>query len=349
MSRKKRQAELSERNRQLLKLLVSQYIEEGQPVGSKTLAERSGLDLSAATIRNIMADLEALGLVHSPHTSAGRVPTSEGYRLFVDSLLTIRPLEPENIEAFQRQLDPAASTTELVSQASEFLSSITHLAGIVTVPYKLASLKMLEFLPLSENRVLAIIVTTDLEVENRIIHVQRSYSQDELQHIANYLNEHFAGQDIASIYHHLLADMKAAREHMDRIMRTAVDMAEKVFSETQTGDEVVVAGQTNLMDVDDLADINKLKELFEVFNEKREILHLMDRTMKAEGIQIYLGQESGYGAFGDCSVVASTYEVDGQTAGVLAVVGPTRMPYDRVIPAVDITAKILGAALNSRK
>ena len=348
MATRKKHPELTDRNRQLLKLLVSQYIEDGQPVGSKTLAQSSGLDLSAATIRNIMSDLEALGLVHSPHTSAGRVPTEEGYRLFIDSLLTVQPLEAENIANFQTEMNMADSTTGLVSHASEFLSGITHLAGIVTVPYKLASLKMLEFLPLSENRVLAIIVTSDLEVENRIIHVHRKYSQDELQHIANYLNEHFAGQDINSIYHRLLGEMKTAREHMDRMMQSAVDMAEQVFA-ADHDEELLVAGQTNLMDIDDLANVNKLKELFEIFNEKREILHLMDRTMKADGIQIYIGQESGYGVFDDCSVVASTYQVNGQTAGVLGVIGPTRMAYERVIPAVDITARILGAALNSRK
>lgn len=349
MSRKSAATGLSERAQHLLRVLVKQYIEDGQPVGSKSLARASGLDLSAATIRNIMADLEGLGFLASPHTSAGRIPTVRGYRLFVDSLIAARPLADVQIVELQQQISRETDTQRLMSSVSEFLSGLTKLAGIVTLPrLQRLELRQLEFLPLSDNRVLAILVINEHEVQNRILNLPRSFSSNELQTISNYLNAHFAGKEIAHVRRQLLQELRDTRERVDALMRDAIGMADSLFEGPAEQDSYVMVGQTKLMEFEELSNVEKLRQLFEAFSHKRDILHLLDQCMSAEGVQIFIGEESGYKALYDCSVITASYGAEGRPVGVLGVIGPTRIPYDKVIPIVDITAKVVGAALNSR-
>lgn len=342
--------EISERALRLLKTLVESYVREGQPVGSRTLARDSGLDLSPATIRNIMTELEDRGIVASPHTSAGRIPTAKGYRLFVDALLTMREPDQAEVMRLKSQFSQGADVEHLLGSASSMLSGITRMAGVVMAPRReLTVLRQIEFLPLSgDNRVLVIVVTNQHQVQNRIIHTPRRYSESELQQVANYLNATFAGKDLHVIRSALLSEMDAARTTMNDMMRTAVTMAEKVFVSPAEAD-YVVAGQTNLMDFAELSSVETLRQLFDAFSQKRDMLHLLDQCLRAEVVQVFIGAESGYKAFDECSIVAAPYEIDSQVVGVLAVIGPTRMAYDRVIPLVDITAKLLGAALNQRQ
>ncbi len=341
---------LSERAQRLLKVLVESYIRDGQPLGSRTLARTAGLRLSPATIRNVMADLEEFGFVRSPHTSAGRIPTTLGYRLFVDTMLKVKPINDEMVGQLKGELDPDMNRQGLVEAASRLLSGITQLAGIVTVPRKdHVVLRQIEFLELSENRVLAILVMNQHEVQNRVVHLDRPYRSGELQEIANYLNTQFAGNDLKDVRQRILNELEAVRQDMDRLMRSAIDLGEKVFAVDKVEDEdYIVAGQTNLMEYAELSSIETLKQLFDAFTHKREILVLLDKCIWAEGVHIFIGQESGYAAFDECSVVSAPYSVEGDAVGVLGVIGPTRMAYDRVIPVVDITAKLLGSALNSR-
>ena len=341
--------QLTERAQHVLRVLVKQYINEGQPVGSKALALTAGLDLSPATIRNIMAELETHGFLRSPHTSAGRIPTVQGYRFFVDSLISVEPLETTIVEKLKGQLGGDPDTARLVANVSEFLSGITRYAGIVTLP-RLQSLEItrIEFVPLSEQRVLVILVTGQREVQNRIIQLPRRFKADELQTIANYLNAEFVGKRITQVRRQLLVELQQTRESMDQLMRAAVEMAERLFTEPDENEGYVVKGQTNLMEFDELSNVSKLRQLFEAFNQKREILHLLDQCLNADGVQIFIGEESGYRVLDEVSVVTSTYSAGGRPLGVIGVIGPTRMPYQRVIPVVDITAKILGAALNSK-
>lgn len=342
---------LNERAQHLLRVLIERYIRDGEPVGSRTLARDAGMDLSPATIRNVMADLEDLGFVKAPHTSAGRMPTVQGYRFFVDTLLTVQPLDGRELQRLRASFPHDLERADLVARASDLLSGITHLAGVVTLPKrKQAALRRIDFLPLSDRRVLVIMVINEREVQNRIIHVARDYTDSEFEAAANYLNEQFGGQDIAAVRGRIIADMQRAREDMDRMMQAAVDMAQRVF-ETGLQDQegVVVAGQTNLMDFRELREVEKLRHLFEAFNQKREILHLLDKCVNAQGVQIFIGEESGYNVLDECSVVTAPYSVDGRVVGVLGVIGPTRMAYDRVIPIVDTTARLLGAALNPRE
>lgn len=344
------EANLSARAQNLLKLLIERYIQEGQPVGSRTLARDSGLDLSPATIRNVMSDLEELGLIKSPHTSAGRVPTVPGYRFFVDSLLTVKPLHSDEVCRLQAQLDPEQQEPGLIKVVSNLLSEVTHLAGIVTIPRQPElRLRQVEFLHLSDNQVLVILVINEMEVQNRVIRTQRRYSPSQLQQAANYLNEICAGKDLSMAREHLLNDMQATRERMNHLMMAAIEIADKAFSAGHAQDDFVLAGETNLMEYGELADMEKLRQLFEAFNHKRDILHLLDNSLRAHGVQIFIGEESGHEVLDDCSVVASSYESDGQPMGVLGVIGPTRMAYERVIPLVDLTARLLGAALNQRQ
>jgi heat-inducible transcriptional repressor len=341
---------LNERALYLHKVLVEVYIREGQPVGSRTLARTAGLDLSPATIRNVMADLEELGFLSSPHTSAGRVPTAKGFRLFVDNLIKFKPLQLTVLDKLKGGLDPGLNRKGLVETASGLLSGITQMAGIVTVPRKQStSLRQIEFLELSQNRVLAILVVNEQEVQNRIIQLERGYTRSELEEAANYLNSQFAGQDLRQVRLSLLKELDLVRQDMDRLMRSAVELGEKVFVQAEKADEdFVVVGQTNLMEYEQLSDVESLRQLFDAFSRKREILHLLDRCICAEGVQIFFGQESGYHPLDECSVVSAPYSVDDEVVGVLGVIGPMRMAYDRVIPIVDVTAKLLGAALNPR-
>ncbi len=341
---------LTERAQHLLKVLVECYIESGQPVGSRTLARTAGLNLSPATIRNVMADLEDLGLIVSPHTSAGRIPTAQGYRLFVDTLLSVKPPDSLILQELQTRLDPDQDAKGLVESASSMLSAVTQMAGVVTVPRRDESaLRQIEFLPLSERRILAIMVTNEKEVQNKILHLEREFSPSELRQAANYLNEMFSGKGIGAVRDSLLRDLDAVRADMNRMMVSAIELGGQLFSsQDEGGNNYVLAGEANLMDYQELSDIDKLRQLFDAFKQKREILHLLDKSISAEGVQIFIGQESGYSVFDDCSVVSAPYSVDGRVLGVLGVIGPTRMAYERVIPIVDITAKLLGAALKSR-
>lgn len=340
--------QISERARHFLKVLIERHIRDGQPVGSRTLARDSGLDLSPATIRNVMADLEELGLVRSPHTSAGRVPTAAGYRVFVDSLISIRPPDKRLLAQLRQQLPAARTGAEVLESASRMLSQVTRLAGVVMVPKRNQErIRQLEFVPLSGTRVLAVLVTSAGEILNRIVETRRRYERSELEQLSNYITRHYAGLDLQTVRHRVLEEMQATREDMDSLMQEALQMAQKAFAAEERDEEadVLVSGQTNLMDFDELARMDRLRELFEVFAEKQQMLHLLDRCLEADGVQIYIGEESGYDTLRDCSIITSPYRVDDEVVGVLGVIGPTRLPYDRVIPIVDVTAQLLGATL----
>ncbi len=340
---------VNERAQHFLKVLIERYIRDGEPVGSRTLARDAGMELSPATIRNVMSDLEEMGLIESPHTSAGRVPTGAGYRLFVDSLVTLKPVERQEVEDLRGRLQPRQSPPELLEAASEMLSSVTHMAGLVLVPRREQFFfRHLEFLPLSESKVLAILVTREQEVINQVITTRREYSRAELEEASNFVNREFSGRTLAEVRERLVQGMRENRAEMDRVMRRALEMADAVLAGDSGKEGLFITGQTNLMDFDELTDIRRLRELFEAFNKKHEILHLLDACLHADGMQIYIGEESGYKELDKCSLVTAPYEVDGRVVGVLGVIGPTRMAYDRVIPLVDVTAKLLGAALKAR-
>ncbi len=345
-----REPKLDDRAQHLLRALVQKYIRDGQPVGSRTLSRDSGLDLSPATIRNVMADLEEMGLVRSPHTSAGRVPTPQGFRFFVDTLLTMQPPESNEVQRLREQLDPDRDLPHLMATTSSLLSEVTRLAGVVTLPKReQLKLRQVEFLPLSGQRVLAILVVNDREVQNRIIHGRRDYQRSELERAANYLNANFMGRDLRDARQQLLTEMRTARETMNDMMLAAIEMADKAFVSEKERDDFVMAGQTNLMGFAELADMDKLRQLFDAFSQKEHMLHLLDGALHADGIQIFIGEESGYQVLDECSVVTAPYEVDGRVLGVLGVIGPTRMAYERVIPIVDVTARLLGSVLNRRQ
>ncbi len=343
---------LNERAQQLLKRLVEHYIRDGQPVGSRTLSRDVGLTLSAATIRNVMADLETLGFVTSPHTSAGRVPTDKGYRFFVDTLLRYEPLEDAKVAQIQSHLGEHVDNPKaLVAAASRMLSTVTRMAGVVTIPRQShASLSQIEFIPLSDNRVLAVLVVNGREVQNRILQLERRYSADELRRASNYLNQELAGKELSVIRDHLVAQLKETRETLNQLMLDAIMLAQQVVSvPPATGKmEYVMAGETNLMDFAELSNVEKLRRLFDAFTQQRDILNLLDHSLRAEGVQIFIGHESGHTILDDCSIVTAPYTLDQEVVGVLGVIGPTRMAYERVIPIVDITAKLLGSALNQR-
>ncbi len=344
--------ELNERARHILKVLVESYIKDGQPVGSRQLARSSGLSLSAATIRNVMADLEELGYIRSPHTSAGRVPTSQGYRLFVDTLVTVKPLEEKAIHTLQGQLKAERDAGALIQSASTLLSGITRLTGVVSLPRRNpASIRQIEFMRLSGQQVLAILVLNRNEVQNRIIQLDEEISASSLQQAANFLNERLVGKDLQQARTALLEEMRQHREDMNRMMISAIELGEKAVADLadnqQQGEDCVIAGETNLMGYDDLSDIHKLRELFAAFTRKRDILSLLDKCLQAEGVKIFIGRESGQSAFDECSLVTAPYQVDGEHLGVLGVIGPKRMRYEQVIPIVDITAKLLSLALKA--
>ena len=340
---------LDERAQQLLRILVDKYIREGQPVGSRTLSRESGLELSPATIRNIVADLEELGLVSSPHTSAGRVPTIKGYRFFVDTLIKLTPPNGDDLLRFSQGLNEAAGDPQAMAlSVSNLLSTVTSLAGIVTVPRRShTALRQIDFLPLSNNRVLAILVINDREVQNKILNVHRDYGADELRRFSNYLNDRFSGRTLPEARDLLLAELRKTRASMNALMIEAIEMAQKVVPEADPEPEFVVAGETNLMGADRVGDVETLKGLFEAFGRQQDILHLLDQSLKADGVQIFIGRESGYELLDSYSIVAAPYTAEDDTVGALAVIGPTRMAYERVIPIVDVTAKLLGRALKS--
>jgi heat-inducible transcriptional repressor len=339
----------NERAQYLLKVLIQRFIRDGQPVGSRTLSRDSGLDLSPATIRNVMADLEELGFVSSPHTSAGKVPTARGYRLFVDTLVRYKQPKGDDIRKLQAQFGKQFNNSdELLSAVSSLLSSITSMAGVVTIPRAhQATLRQIEFLPLSEKRVLAILVINDREVQNRILHIDREYTAAELQRAANYINENYAGTDLLQIRERLISDLETTRDSMNRAMHDIIAVAQAAMHETAPKNQFLLAGETNLMDFAELSDLDTLRRLFEAFSRKRFMLDLLDRSINAKGVQIFIGDESGFHILDNCSVVTAPYNVDADTIGVLGVIGPTRMAYDRVVPIVDVTARLLGTALKA--
>jgi heat-inducible transcriptional repressor len=337
---------LESRAQHLLKTLVERYISEGQPVGSRALSRHSGLELSPATIRNVMADLEETGFIASPHTSAGRVPTPKGYRFFVDSLMVMKPLEDLEIHRLEGEL-VADRPHELVSTAAGLLSQLTQFAGVVMTPKRReAAFRHLEFLRLSERRVLLILVTAEGDVQNRILHTDRAYSQSQLVEATNFFNHHFAGQPFGSIRARIADELRALREDIAGLMAAAVDAGEGAFSE---GEALVVTGERNLLHAEDFSsDMERLRRLFDLFEQKTSILHLLDVSQRAQGVQIYIGGESGLLPLDDCSVITAPYEANGQVIGTLGVIGPTRMAYERVIPIVDITAKLLSNAMSAQ-
>jgi heat-inducible transcriptional repressor len=343
---------LSDRAQQLLKVLVESYIRDGQPVGSRSLSRDSGMSLSSATIRNVMADLEAYGFVSSPHTSAGRVPTPKGYRFFIDTLLEIQPLNEIAADELRTRLAVAEDSRTLVSTASQLLSNVTQMAGVVSLQApQAASLTHIEFLPLSEQRLLAILVFDDREVQNRVVHLDRDIPAEELRRAAAALNDHFRGRTLAQVRQELIDQLSEMRERLNQGMVDTIAVAQQLFGSSvpRNDMELVIAGETKLMGYGELSSVEKLRRLFEAFDEKRAILQLLDLSLNGAGVQIFIGRESGYQILDDCSVVTAPYRSDNGALGVIGVIGPTRMAYERVIPVVDLTAKLLGAALNSRR
>jgi heat-inducible transcriptional repressor len=331
----------------LLKSLIERYIIDGQPVGSRVLSRQSGLELSPATIRNVMADLEELGFITSPHTSAGRVPTAKGYRFFVDSLLVVKPLDQSEISELQDQLQ-ADRPQALVSAAAQLLSSLTQFAGVVATPRRREpSFRHIEFLRLSERRVLLIIVTPDGDVQNRILHTDRQYTPSQLIEASNFFNDHYAGQPFAAIRGLLADELKQLREDVVGLMTAAVDAGDAALADSR--DDLVVSGEKNLLSASDLSsNMDRLRRLFEVFEQKTSLLHLLDLSQRAHGVHLFIGGESGLAPLDECSVITAPYEIDGQIIGTLGVIGPTRMAYERVIPIVDVTARLLSNALTQQ-
>jgi heat-inducible transcriptional repressor len=336
---------LDPRAQTLLKTLIERYIAEGQPVGSRTLSKYSGLELSPATIRNVMSDLEEMGLVASPHTSAGRVPTPRGYRLFVDTMLTIQPLDDDQqVERnVARQLQPG-EPQKLVAAAASVLSSLSQFAGVVLTPRRSHVFKQIEFMRLSESRILLIIVTPEGDVQNRIMATQREYTSAQLVEASNYINANFAGLSFDEVRKRLLEEIDALRGDMTQLMHAAVVASTE---DADTGENVLISGERNLLEVADLSsNMSRLRKLFDVFDQKTSLLQLLDVSSHAQGVQIFIGGESMLVPIEEMSVVTAPYKVDGQIVGTLGVIGPTRMAYNRVIPIVDITARLLSNALS---
>ena len=417
MSRRPADADLDPRARHLLRTLIARYIRDGEPVGSQTLARHAGLDVSPATIRNILADLEDVGLLSSPHTSAGRIPTTQGYRVFVDSLLQVRPLPDGEVARLRQELPAGGGTQALLGSASELLSAMTHFVGVVSAPKREQfAFRHIDFVPLDAQRVLAILVFADNDVQNRIIQTRRAYDAAELERVANYLNHHFAGRPLADIRTTLVRELRAARSEMETLLAHTVELAEQALVPVDEDmvmagqtrrtydaaelervanylnthfagravadiraallldlksaraemeallsqsvelaeqalepahDDMVLAGQTRLMGVQELADLDRLRELFDAFARKREILQLLERTMRAPGVRIFIGEETGLAPLEGVSLVTAPYAARGQVLGVVGVIGPTRMAYDRVIPVVTAAADALGVAMDA--
>ncbi|SOD39872.1 heat-inducible transcriptional repressor HrcA [Nitrosovibrio sp. Nv4] len=336
---------LNQRAKILLKTLVERYITEGQPVGSRSLSKFSGLDLSPATIRNVMADLEEMGFVASPHTSAGRIPTHQGYRFFVDTLLVVKPLDVIEIHQLEDQLHPE-NPSRLINSASQLLAELTRFAGVVVAPKRSSAIfRYIEFMTLSDKRVLLIIVTPEGDVQNRVLFTDRTYSQTELTEAANFINKNYAGCAIDEIRARLQGELKQLRHDMTHLMTAAIEAGGAAIRENS--EAMVVAGERKLLDVHDLSsNMASLKKLFDLFERKTALLQLLEFSGKAEGVQIFIGGESDMVTLDEFSVVTAPYEVDGKVVGTVAVIGPTRMAYERVIPIVDVTARLLSSALS---
>ena len=336
---------MNERERLLLKTLIERYIADGQPVGSRALSKVSGLDLSAASIRNIMADLEEMGFIASPHTSAGRIPTPRGYRIFVDTLLTVRPLDHLEVHQLEEQLQPD-NAQKLVTAASHLLSDLTHFAGVVQTPKRHGAIfRHIEFVRLSDKRLLLIIVTPEGDVQNRLLITQRPYKPSELTEAANFLNRNYAGLDFEQIKPRLRDELHKLREEMTQLMTRALEASNEAV--TEGSENYVISGEHNLLQVEDLSsNMAGLKKLFEMFEQKTSLMQLLELSSRAQGVQIFIGGESGLVPLDEFSVVTAPYEVDGRVVGTVGVIGPTRMAYERVIPIVDITARLLSSALS---
>lgn len=335
---------LDQRARTLLKTLVERYIADGQPVGSRALSRFSGLDLSPATIRNVMADLEDLGFIASPHTSAGRIPTPRGYRLFVDTLMTVRPLDDAATAEMRGHLVPD-QPQRVISAAAQLLSELSHFAGVVMAPKRQTAFRHLEFLNLSEKRVLLILVTPNGDVQNRILFTDRPYTQSQLIEAANFINQHYAGVEFDEIRTRVRDELRELREDIMRLTQAAVEASGQALADS--GDRYVLSGEKNLLDVADLSsDMERLRRLFDMFEHKTGLMQLLEISGRAEGVQIFIGGESTLVPLDEMSVVTAPYEVDGRIVGTLGVIGPTRMAYERVIPIVDITARLLSSALS---
>lgn len=344
--------EMTERAQHLLKVLVERYIDDGQPVGSRALSRDAGLNLSPATIRNVMADLEELGLIASPYTSAGRMPTVSGYRFFIDSLLTVRPLQHEIITQCTRGLiEHEGDPEEILESASRMLADMTRMASLVSIPRRDKTIfRMIEFIPLSENRILVILVTNDQEVQNKVIYPSRRFNASELTTVQNYLNQTYTGQALADVRQHVMGEVQQARERMTQELAQGAEIADLAFKgqKRKKRHPFVMSGETNLMDFDELASMNHMRSLLSAFQQKEDMVHLLDRCLETPGVKIFIGEESGYRPLLQCSLVTAPYIVDEHTVGLLGVIGPTRMDYERVIPLVDLTSKLLGNALNQR-
>ena len=340
--------QVGERAQSLFKLLVEQYIADGNPVASKALATLPEVGVSSATVRNIMGDLESLGLVKSPHTSAGKVPTTQGYRFFVDSLLHYEPWSDDRIRELESELNPDLSPADLVASASDIMSHITQMTCLITTPLRnQVNLRHIEFVRLDTDRILVILVLNDREVQNRVVHTDKEYSDVDLTQAANFINRQFGGRSLLEIRQSIIESMQADKDKMDDLMQAALDVASAVFTQPDEQDEqeLVVRGESRLLDFSD--DTDTVKVLFDAVSKKGRVLHLLDRCLESSGVQLFIGEESGYQPLGDMSLVTSSYEVSGEVAGVLGVIGPTRMDYKDVIPVVDVTARLLSAAMRN--
>ncbi len=337
---------LDERAKTLLKALVERYIADGQPVGSRTLSRASGLDLSPATIRNVMADLEDLGLIASPHTSAGRIPTARGYRLFVDTMLTAQPPQWGDAPAIEPQLQPD-QPQRVIANAAQLLSNLSHFVGVVTAPRRSSAFRHIEFLRLGDKRVLVILVSPDGDVQNRVIFTAQDYTQSQLIEASNFLTQHYAGLTIEEVRERLKSEVDQLRGEIAALMQAAVEAGTEAMEESQ--EQVVISGERNLLTVQDFSsDMGSLRKLFDLFEHKTQLMRLLDVSSRAEGVRIYIGGESMVVPFEELSVVSAPYEVNGQVVGTLGVIGPTRMAYDRMIQIVDITSRLISNALSQK-
>ncbi len=342
---------LDDRAKMLLKTLVERYIADGQPVGSRTLSKTSGLELSPATIRNVMSDLEELGLIASPHTSAGRIPTARGYRIFVDTMLTTRrgsaPAPMQGGVMLDEQLQPD-QPKRVIAHAAQMLSNLSQFVGVVTAPRKASVFRHMEFLRLGERRVLLILVSPDGDVQNRVLFTAHDYTQGQLVEATNYLNAHYAGQSIEAVRERLKNEVDALRGEIGVLMQAAVQAGSDAVHED--ADQVIVSGERKLLDVQDFgADLGSIRKMFDLFEHKTQLLRLLDGSSRAEGVSIYIGGESGVVPIEELSIVSAPYEIDGQIVGTLGVIGPTRMAYDRMIQIVDITSRLVGNALSQKQ
>jgi len=340
---------LDDRAENVLKNLVETYIDQGQPVGSRTLSKLPALGVSSATVRNVMSDLEELGLITAPHTSAGRIPTAQGYRIFVDSMVRASTPNRKSIEGLAKKFTHETDPDVLLAHASEVLSELTQFAGVVLLPNQsFTRFHQLEFLPLSESRILAILVTEDGRVQNRVLPITQEFKESELIEAANFFNHRYKGSTLEEVRRKLIEDMKQDNDDMHKMNQAAIQAASIVINEEDSdNNDVMLSGEQKLLDVPDLCQIETLQKLFDEFRTKSDLLDLLDRSMKAEGISVFIGEESGYSSLGECSIIASPYESEGKIIGTLGVVGPTRMAYNDVISVVDITAKLLGQSLSN--